>query len=253
MGAFALRRIRKGTRIVEYLGERVSHREADRRYESKDANDNHTFLFIVDSQDRHRCRRRRQRGALHQSFLRSQLRVGDREAAASSSSHPHHRARRGADLRLPDPARGGRSAEHRRDLRLPLRLRRSAAARCSGRRSRAEAPPQTQDEAQPPARSATRQARDAGERGQGHEARDDRAPARNRRKNLRGAAEGAAPLTPSSCSLVAGPCRQSSVRSASSTATSARARCMRSSDADGGGPVRQSSWCSAPCRSSSGR
>jgi hypothetical protein len=49
MGAFALRRIRKGTRIVEYLGERVSHEEADRRYESKDANDAHTFLFIVDS------------------------------------------------------------------------------------------------------------------------------------------------------------------------------------------------------------
>ena len=49
MGAFALRRIRKGTRIVEYLGERVSHKEADRRYETKDANDAHTFLFIVDS------------------------------------------------------------------------------------------------------------------------------------------------------------------------------------------------------------
>ncbi len=49
LGAFALRRIRKGTRIIEYLGERVSHQEADRRYESKDANDAHTFLFIVDS------------------------------------------------------------------------------------------------------------------------------------------------------------------------------------------------------------
>jgi hypothetical protein len=49
LGAFALRRIRKGTRIIEYLGERVSHQEADRRYESKDASDNHTFLFIVDS------------------------------------------------------------------------------------------------------------------------------------------------------------------------------------------------------------
>jgi len=49
LGAFALRRIRKGTRIVEYLGERVSHKEADRRYESKEANDAHTFLFIVDS------------------------------------------------------------------------------------------------------------------------------------------------------------------------------------------------------------
>ena len=49
LGAFALRRIRKGTRIVEYLGERVSHDEADRRYEGKDANDAHTFLFIVNS------------------------------------------------------------------------------------------------------------------------------------------------------------------------------------------------------------
>jgi hypothetical protein len=47
-GVFALRRIRKGTRIIEYLGERISHREADRRYAEKDANDNHTFLFIVD-------------------------------------------------------------------------------------------------------------------------------------------------------------------------------------------------------------
>jgi len=47
-GVFATRRIRKGTRIVEYLGERVSHAESDRRYEGHDVNDNHTFLFIVD-------------------------------------------------------------------------------------------------------------------------------------------------------------------------------------------------------------
>jgi SET domain-containing protein len=49
LGAFARRRIPKGTRIIEYLGERVSHREADRRYEGKDAGDAHTFLFIVDA------------------------------------------------------------------------------------------------------------------------------------------------------------------------------------------------------------
>ncbi|MGH8230460.1 MAG: SET domain-containing protein [Steroidobacteraceae bacterium] len=47
-GVFARRRIRKGTRIIEYLGDRISHRQADRRYERKDINDNHTFLFIVD-------------------------------------------------------------------------------------------------------------------------------------------------------------------------------------------------------------
>jgi uncharacterized protein len=48
LGVFATRRIKKGTRVIEYLGERVSHAEADRRYEDKDEQDNHTFLFIVD-------------------------------------------------------------------------------------------------------------------------------------------------------------------------------------------------------------
>ena len=47
-GAFARRRIRRGTRIIEYLGDRVSHKEADRRYDHKRTEDNHTFLFIVD-------------------------------------------------------------------------------------------------------------------------------------------------------------------------------------------------------------
>ncbi|MGA8709574.1 MAG: SET domain-containing protein-lysine N-methyltransferase [Steroidobacteraceae bacterium] len=47
-GVFALRRVRKGTRVIEYLGDRVSHKEADRRYDNKRSEDNHTFLFIVD-------------------------------------------------------------------------------------------------------------------------------------------------------------------------------------------------------------
>jgi hypothetical protein len=48
LGVFAAKPIPKGARIIEYVGERVSHDEADRRYEEKDANDSHTFLFIVD-------------------------------------------------------------------------------------------------------------------------------------------------------------------------------------------------------------
>jgi hypothetical protein len=47
-GVFAVAPIRKGTRILEYLGDRVSHDAADARYEDHDENDNHTFLFIVD-------------------------------------------------------------------------------------------------------------------------------------------------------------------------------------------------------------
>ena len=47
-GVFAAKAIAKGTRILEYLGDRVSHKAADDRYEDHDENDNHTFLFIVD-------------------------------------------------------------------------------------------------------------------------------------------------------------------------------------------------------------
>jgi hypothetical protein len=47
-GVFAVAHIPKGTRILEYLGDRVSHKAADERYEDHDENDNHTFLFIVD-------------------------------------------------------------------------------------------------------------------------------------------------------------------------------------------------------------
>jgi hypothetical protein len=47
-GVFAVQPIKKGTRIIEYLGDRVSHEAADKRYEDHDESDNHTFLFIVD-------------------------------------------------------------------------------------------------------------------------------------------------------------------------------------------------------------
>ena len=47
-GVFALRRIRKGTTIIEYLGDRVTHEEANDRYADKDPLDGHTFLFTVD-------------------------------------------------------------------------------------------------------------------------------------------------------------------------------------------------------------
>jgi uncharacterized protein len=47
-GAFATRTIRKGTRIIEYLGQRVSWRTADKRYDDEKMNRHHTFLFTVD-------------------------------------------------------------------------------------------------------------------------------------------------------------------------------------------------------------
>ena len=47
-GVFAVAPIAKGARIIEYLGDRVSHDAADARYDDHDESDNHTFLFIVD-------------------------------------------------------------------------------------------------------------------------------------------------------------------------------------------------------------
>jgi SET domain-containing protein len=47
-GVYATGLIPRGTRVIEYLGERISHEEADARYEDKGQYDGHTFLFVVD-------------------------------------------------------------------------------------------------------------------------------------------------------------------------------------------------------------
>jgi uncharacterized protein len=47
-GAFATRRIRKGTRIIEYLGERITPQEGDERYEDARVEHSHVLLFTVD-------------------------------------------------------------------------------------------------------------------------------------------------------------------------------------------------------------
>ncbi|HEV7388417.1 MAG TPA: SET domain-containing protein-lysine N-methyltransferase [Gemmatimonadaceae bacterium] len=47
-GVFADRYIRKGTRILEYKGERISNREADKRYDDTNMKRHHTFLFTLD-------------------------------------------------------------------------------------------------------------------------------------------------------------------------------------------------------------
>lgn len=46
-GAFAVTRIPKGTRIIEYVGEKISNREADRRYDDETMSRHHTFLFTL--------------------------------------------------------------------------------------------------------------------------------------------------------------------------------------------------------------
>jgi SET domain-containing protein len=46
-GAFANRRIRKGQRIIEYDGERISNDVADSRYDESNMRRHHTFLFTL--------------------------------------------------------------------------------------------------------------------------------------------------------------------------------------------------------------
>jgi uncharacterized protein len=50
-GAFATRPIRKGTRIVEYTGERIDADEADRRYDDDTMESHHTFLFVLNDDE----------------------------------------------------------------------------------------------------------------------------------------------------------------------------------------------------------
>jgi len=47
LGAFARTDIPKGTKIIEYVGEKIGNREADRRYDDAAMKRHHTFLFIL--------------------------------------------------------------------------------------------------------------------------------------------------------------------------------------------------------------
>jgi SET domain-containing protein len=46
-GVFATAKIRKGERVIEYVGERITHKEADKRYADLHEYSPHTFLFLV--------------------------------------------------------------------------------------------------------------------------------------------------------------------------------------------------------------
>ncbi|MCB2229560.1 SET domain-containing protein-lysine N-methyltransferase [bacterium] len=47
-GGFAIRRIRKGQRIIEYTGKRITQEEVDAMFDDRDQDRHHTFLFSID-------------------------------------------------------------------------------------------------------------------------------------------------------------------------------------------------------------
>ena len=48
LGAFATERIPRGTRLIEYAGQRLTPEQADERYPDDEARRHHTYLFAID-------------------------------------------------------------------------------------------------------------------------------------------------------------------------------------------------------------
>ena len=48
LGAFATRAIPRGTRLIEYAGQRITSAESDARYPEAPGERHHTFLFAID-------------------------------------------------------------------------------------------------------------------------------------------------------------------------------------------------------------
>ena len=78
---FARRDIPKGTRIIEYTGEKISNAEADRRYDDARMERHHTFLFILNSRTCVDAAFDGNEVAVPQPLVRSELRGGDRARA----------------------------------------------------------------------------------------------------------------------------------------------------------------------------
>jgi SET domain-containing protein len=51
LGAFARTDIPKGTRVIEYTGEKISNAEADRRYDEKRMRRHYTLLFVLNDRE----------------------------------------------------------------------------------------------------------------------------------------------------------------------------------------------------------
>ena len=49
LGGFARTNIPKGTRIIEYVGEKIGNAEADRRYDDTKMKRHHTVLFVLNN------------------------------------------------------------------------------------------------------------------------------------------------------------------------------------------------------------
>ena len=114
--------IRKGTRIIEYLGQRISWRTADKRYDDEKMGRHHTFLFTVDDKTCIDAARERQRRALPQPLVRPNCEAINDRKRIFIEARQNITAGDGAALRLPVRAHRRPHGGGREVLRVPLRL-----------------------------------------------------------------------------------------------------------------------------------
>ena len=161
-GVFALPPIPAGETIIEYIGERITWKEALRRHPHDPAQPEPHLLLPHRRQARHRCQRRRQRRALDQPRLRHQLRGrrGGRprlHQGHCATCKPGEELFYDYGLVIDEPADGqAEDANTRATAAAP-----TAAARCSPRRGADTA---AASDARPPLPALGRRAAVAGTR-----------------------------------------------------------------------------------------
>ena len=133
-GVFALRRIPKGTRIIEYKGKLITDKEADRRYSRVHEHSPHTMLFsleggwVIDA-----TRRGNSARWINHSCAPNSI---SKKKAAVFSSNPAAISNRAMSSLMTTICRSVRSIRERRSASTPaFAARGAAAARCLARRS----------------------------------------------------------------------------------------------------------------------
>ena len=99
-GVFAAVDIPKGTRLMEYLGERISHREADRRYATEHEHSPHTMLFAVDDKVVIDATHRGNSARFINHSCQPNCEAIEEEGRIFIETEKEDRGRRGAHLRL---------------------------------------------------------------------------------------------------------------------------------------------------------
>ncbi len=134
-GVFALRRIPKGTRIIEYKGKLITDKEADRRYSRMHEHSPHTMLFsleggwVIDATRRGNSARWINHSCAPNCEIEEE---GQPDFHRIAPRYPP----RATNLLTTTTCRSARSTPRRRSASTPaFAARGAAAARCSAKKS----------------------------------------------------------------------------------------------------------------------